>query len=272
MKVSSFISKMTEMPRLESLNRLTEEEKETYSKLKEKVVELNPVEIEYSRLFENRFIKGNIAISIDPIDYLLMSVNKSGWDSCYRLTNSSGNSRSFGAYASGVFCYLCDSSTMITYRHSNDMAEFKIGSSKFEAYSKNWRQVFYVDVATWGFACSRQYPYEDNNLSKSVREFLEETLSNYLDVQNKWKFKEIEETSKLERMIIREEPIKGNRLSYNDILNNGFGIFVANPYISKTSDICCYVDSNPICPICGENVLDKSGVPACRDCRSKEGM
>lgn len=272
MKVSTFLSKATEMPKTESLNKLTEKQKETYLKLKEKVVDLNPVELEFSKLFESKHVKGNIAISIDPVDYLLMSVNKSGWDSCYKLTDYSCDSRCFGAYASGTLSYLCDPSTMISYRHSDHKYEYKIGSSKFEEYSKNWRQVIYIDTVTWGFACSRQYPFEDSTLAKNVRELLEETLSNYLDVSNTWKFKEIYDSSKLRKLIIQNQPSLGNRLAYNDIFNNSHGFFVSNPAISKIKDMKLYVDSDPVCPICGELHLDKPNRPVCSVCRIKEGF
>lgn len=272
MKPSTALSKMTAIPRMENLNKLTEEEKETYLKLKEKVVELNPVEIEYSKLFENRYVKGNIAISIDPVDYLLMSVNKSGWNSCYRLTNSSFGSREFGQYSSGTLCYLCDSSTMIAYRHGENMVEYKIGSSKFKEYSKNWRQVIYVDTATWGFACSRQYPFTDGTLTRNVREFLEDTLSNYLSVPNSWRFKEITNEDKLRKMIIKKPNTNKKCLSYNDILCNNRGFFVSNPTLSKISNTRFFVDSDPVCPICGVNHLDSASTPVCRDCRSKEGF
>lgn len=272
MKVGTFISKVTSLPRPESLNKLTEKERATYEKLKAKVTELNPVELEYSRLFENKNVKGVINISIDPIDYLLMSVNDSNWNSCYALVDSSHESRSYNSHVAGVFSYMCDPSTLIAYRHNGIQKEMKIGNSTIKEYSKNWRQVIYLDTKTYGFACSRQYPNDDDTLAKHIRELLEETISQNLNIQNLWKTKRITGSETLRKKVLREEPLHGDRLSYNDIINRGEGFFVCNPVLGKIKDIRLYTDSNPICPLCGENVLDKPSRPICRSCREKEGV
>lgn len=271
MKVSSFISQATEIPRTESLAKLTEEEQETYLNLKKKVTEINPVALEYSKLFESRTVKGQIVISIDPVDYLLMSVNKSGWNSCYRLTNSHFESRCFGQYASGTFSYMCDPSTMIAYRHNGNEVEYKIGSSKIEAYSKNWRQIIYLDTVGWGFACSRQYPFTDDTLSKAVRELLEETLSGYLNVPNVWKFKALQSQKSLKQKILQTS-FTYSRLAFNDIFNNGYGFFVSNPALSKIKEMRCVVDSNPVCPICGNDTIAYAHLPMCTNCKGKGGF
>jgi hypothetical protein len=267
MKVSTFFSKITDIPKIESYNDMTDEEREKYLELKAKVKEINSFDIEYSRLFENRKITGNIALSIDPIDYLLMSTNRSGWHSCYAISKE-GQSRYFGEYVSGLFSYMCDPSTIVTYRHSDEMAEYKIGNSKFTEYSKNWRQLIYLDLNNYGFACSRQYPFHDDNLSKTVRGFLEDVLSENLGVENKWKFKRITDSSKLKRLI-RQVTFNYDRLAYNDILHRDEGLFVYNAMMNNFSNLQFNVDSNPICPVCGENTIYRSGIPMCDDCKRK---
>lgn len=51
---------------------------------------------EVSKIMDETTVKGIITISIDPIDYLLMSLNKSGWESCHSIHE--GRGRSFGCY------------------------------------------------------------------------------------------------------------------------------------------------------------------------------
>lgn len=267
MNVSTFLSKVTDISKIESYNNLTEEEKETYLALKEKVKVMNSVDIEYSKLFENRQISGNLAMSIDPIDYLLMSTNKSGWHSCYAISKE-GQSRRFGEYVSGLFSYMCDPSTIVTYRHSDEMVEYKIGTSKFKEYSKNWRQLIYLDTNSWGFACSRQYPFTDTDLAKNMREFMEEVISEYLNIENKWKYKRIADEDKLNRLITITT-FNNERLSYNDILHRGEGIFAYNTVLNNAQNLHFNVDSNPICPICGEREIHYSGLPMCRNCKSE---
>jgi hypothetical protein len=264
MKVSTFLQKQTNVVMEESYKQLTDEEKETYLKLKEKVTFTNPVELEYSRLFENKEVSGNIAISIDPIDFLLMSTNKSGWQSCYAISKDL-ESRNFGEYVSGLFSYMCDPSTTIAYRHSDKMVEYKIGSSKFEAYSKNWRQLIYLDLEHIGMACSKQYPFEDETLSKTVREFMEELLSNHYNLENTWKKVHITSGSRLESMI-NQISFEGQTLAYNDILHRCVGDFVYNKTLNNLKDMNFVVDSNPICPICGKEKIYFSRPPMCESC------
>ena len=87
MKVTTMLNKISELPEIESLKRLSPEEQEIYKKLKGKVKKTNPLELEYSKLFATKTMKGNIALSIDPIDYILMSTNRCGWNSCYTISH-----------------------------------------------------------------------------------------------------------------------------------------------------------------------------------------
>lgn len=266
MKIGTFLDKAF-APKIEnSFKNLSEEEKNLYLKLDKKVVKLNPVELEYSRLFANKEVNGNIAISINPIDYLLMSVNQSGWHSCYTILHS-GSTRAFdwGEYSAGIFSYMCDSTTIVTYRHNDTIEKYKIGNNHFEEYSKNWRQLIYLDTNTYSFACSRQYPFADTELSKKVREFLEEKLSNYLQISNIWKKKIITDINML-RKIIRKYSFYNETLSYNDILNRGEGIFVYNKELDNFSKAHFNVDSDCVCVKCGRRPLDCSNIIICSEC------
>ena len=50
-----------------------------------------------SKIIDGAKISGNIAISIDPVDFLTMSFNQSGWCSCHTISHH-GESKNFGEF------------------------------------------------------------------------------------------------------------------------------------------------------------------------------
>lgn len=50
-----------------------------------------------SKIIDAAKVKGNIVISIDPVDFLTMSFNQSGWCSCHTISHR-GESRNFGEF------------------------------------------------------------------------------------------------------------------------------------------------------------------------------
>lgn len=135
-------------------------------------------DIEISKILQNRKIKGKIVISIDPYDYLTMSLNAHQWISCHNLED--------GCYATGAFSYMCDEATLIAYRDNNKTYSYNYFGFKYEGNSKSWRQCIYFDKSSCSMIFGRQYPNESTDISKGIRELLEEVVSKYVDNVNKW--------------------------------------------------------------------------------------
>lgn len=68
------------------------------SKFLSKAMNNKEFDIDYSKIMEKGVVKGKIVISIDPLDFILMSCNNSGWTSCHTISKD-GKSRYFGEYA-----------------------------------------------------------------------------------------------------------------------------------------------------------------------------
>lgn len=168
---------------------------------------------------------------------------------------------------------MCDTVTAIAFRHSREQVEFVINRSKFMEYSKNWRQCIYIDKDNGNFVASRQYPREDETISKAVRTMLEEKISEHFNIENRWK-------TNRENCFIKKymrdycygadddwDDDDGDRaLHYNDIWHGYHGIMVYNSTNDSLQDTDIPVGSAPICPICGERVIDHHNRPACYNC------
>lgn len=57
----------------------------SYSQLIHDIYKNKKLDEEFSKVLDATSVTGYITISIDPIDYMLMSLNNSGWTSCHTL-------------------------------------------------------------------------------------------------------------------------------------------------------------------------------------------
>lgn len=237
----------------------------------------NPLfDTELSKQIDAATVKGFVTISIDPIDYLLMSLNTSGWQSCHTI-HENGRSVAFGCYVGGLFSYMCDKVTAISYRHSDKQSIYQFNGGKFMEYSKNWRQCIYIDGYTGDFVCSRQYPRNNETISKSVRELLEENISKYFNFKNLWSISRNRTTIKNYMMDYNmsspDDWCGGDgALHYNDIWHGYDGLVARHKTESQGEDeeyvTMILVGSEPICPICGENTIKEHNSPCCEECKA----
>lgn len=133
-----------------------------------------------ANVLEDRKIRSNIAISIDPYDYLTMSVNKYGWESCQAIGPGEH------AYATGGGAIMLDNTTLIAYRHSGKNEQYSMYNVKFAGNSKSWRQLIFVDKEHCSFIAAREYPSEKPALAKEVRLMLEHQIGEYTGLDNDW--------------------------------------------------------------------------------------
>lgn len=214
-------------------------------------------DIDISKIYENRKCKETICISIDPVDYLLMSINKSGWESCHKLHDMKANSaHSWGCYSAGTISYMVDTATLIAYKHSDKIYEYQINKCKIKEYSKNWRQVIYYDNNTHAFLTSREYPYSDENVANEVRKLLEDIINKGLGVDEKWIFV---------RNVGENYCCDITDLHYNDVLNDRENVFCRLDYVNK-ENVRFAIGGSPICPICGVNEIIVERHPMCEEC------
>lgn len=137
-------------------------------------------DIELSKVMQNKRVLGTVFLSIDPYDYLTSSLNQHGWKSCHRITS--------GEYGTGSLSYMLDETTIVSYRAKKDKEfNYNYWGIKFKGNSKLHRQLVYFDKKSCSIIFGRQYPNDNEQLSKEIRFLLEERVSEYLGVENQWK-------------------------------------------------------------------------------------
>lgn len=165
----------------------------------------------------------------------------------------------------GIFSYIEDRSTVISYRHSDKFFDYTIGSSHFKDYSKNWRELLYIDVDNNAFVASRQYPNYNEEISKQVRLMLEKIICDKYKLEDKWKNFTTDNAFMFEKYVHDNE----DPLHYNDMLHGFKGKMVYNKQLDNLYDISIEVGASPICPVCGVHTITENDRPVCNDCWDK---
>lgn len=107
-----------------------------------------------------KLLKGDLCLSIHPLDYMTMSDNNEGWDSCMSWEND-------GEYKQGTVEMMNSPSVVVAYLSSGP-ENYSWGWGDNVGYwnSKKWRSLFIVDRE---FIINvRSYPYQNDNLVKAV--------------------------------------------------------------------------------------------------------
>ena len=188
-----------------------------------KVLELDPIKLEkaqtlYSQFLQKLKIKGQLILSIDPIDFITMSCNKSGWTSCHHPS---------GCYGTGSLSYMNDRHTIISYITTDNDYQFEVVDTSNNQITnirfkdKLWRQISYLNTDLDYAIQARQYPNESYLYNKEVTNTLIKLLAN----------KKPELTFQEESMWVDEDnfywlqcsnPFLRRKMFYNDITNTSF--------------------------------------------------
>ena len=117
--------------------------------------------IYHSQVLNQKFLKGQLVISIHPLDYMTMSDNECGWDSCMSWKKE-------GEYRQGTVEMMNSPCVVVAYLES----EKPMTIGKHTWSNKKWRQLFVCDRAI--IASIKDYPYYNRHLSEIVVDWLKE--------------------------------------------------------------------------------------------------
>lgn len=130
--------------------------------------------IGHSLILNQNKISGCLSLSIHPMDYMTMSDNDCGWDSCMQWTGE-------GGYRQGTVEMMNSPTVVVAYLNSTD--PYYVGVNQYWN-NKRWRQLFVVDrncvVAVKG------YPYQNNDLTQAAMDWILELAKENLG----WKYAE----------------------------------------------------------------------------------
>lgn len=116
----------------------------------------------HSRCLNTKILSGELCLSIHPLDYMTMSDNNCGWDSCMSWVNN-------GEYKQGTVEMMNSPCVVVGYLARNTPYCWGCSDDREEEKcwnNKKWRCLFIVDK---DFIINvKGYPYENDNLVKAA--------------------------------------------------------------------------------------------------------
>lgn len=126
--------------------------------------EFEEFRIAHSQTLNQKKLKGTLCISIHPLDYITMSDNACGWDSCMSWENH-------GCYRQGTVEMLNSPNVIVAYLESD--TPMRIGRD-YTWTNKKWRELYIVDKNI--ITNVKGYPYCNSNLTEEVLTWLRDLV------------------------------------------------------------------------------------------------
>ena len=140
--------------------------------------------IRISQITNQRSLKGTMCISIHPMDFITMSDNSYGWDSCMKWIDDTGD------YRMGTVEMMNSPIVVCAYLKGNE--PFNFGWNKNDEFTtwnnKKWRELFVVTPEL--ITEIKSYPYDNEEFTKAVMDTLlalsKENDDNEYDTEVYW--------------------------------------------------------------------------------------
>ena len=207
------------------------------TKFLSKLYEDDNFDIAISKLFQNKKIDTIVAISIDPYDYLTMSITNYTWRSCFDISS--------GCFSNAAFSALVDESSMVCYTHNGNDFNFTRRGKKFTGNNKKDRWLLYVNKSN----CSYLFGGNMGSPSQSAINWSDSKVADLI----KEKFSDIEWKS-------ANFGIKYPTTKYHHFQDS---IFIRRTPSPAPQNID--LDVKLTCPICGKE-FDRRTNFICIDC------
>lgn len=134
--------------------------------------DLEELRLDHSRIFNQKTVSGELCLSIHPLDYATASDNDNGWSSCMSWQEE-------GCYRLGTVEMMNSPMVICAYLKS-DVQQMHFNG--YEWPSKKWRA--WIVVNDEAILCNRNYPYDNDNLSKACISWVAELAKKNLG----WEF------------------------------------------------------------------------------------
>lgn len=137
----------------------------------------------HSQILNNRYLDGEICLSIHPLDFMTMSDNKNNWRSCMRWTGE--DFADVGDYRAGTLECMNSSNIIVAYLHSPDnpmLLDLWGGTNEpYKWNNKKWRELFIINPEI--ITEIKAYPYQDENLTNTILMWIKELAKLNLDYE-----------------------------------------------------------------------------------------
>lgn len=219
-----------------------------------------------SRITEVRKSKIKFTLSIHPLDYMTMSDNVNGWESCMNWTPGPGS------YRAGTIEMMNSPLVVVAYITTKP---YYPANTSIKWTSKSWRELIIVHPNA---ICSvKSYPYYNIAFDKALVNW----LADLVEEKTEWRYnrkkpqESLESCSYIEAWQDKED--KDNHFlldfatneMYNDFGNTeNYGIFSINPPDNKYRTFAINYSGLMTCVCCGEDAYwsDDTEMVVCEDC------
>jgi hypothetical protein len=170
MKVSKVISKIFTESVLDNATKRPEEQRK-------KVLDgINIIVSMFIQQIKAEDIK--VVLSINPLDFLLVSDHTTGWNSCHLWNN--------GCHKAGALSYMFDKYSMVSYAYKRK-EPFEYADITTEPLGiKMWRSMVHMDLKNRSAIHCRHYPNENRTFARFARKLSAKVLSDYHETPYKW--------------------------------------------------------------------------------------
>jgi len=206
--------------------------------------------------------EGRVYLSIHPLDYLSISTNNHGWQSCHDLAD--------GDYRYGNMNYAADGVTLVAYYmtgEGNDKELRDFGGVRWN--SKQWRILVHIKEDASGqmmVVYNRSYPHASCQLVEEVDKLVMQYFDN-------GKMKELEPFDKYQNSIFVAAESEENCCHYNDIRYEN-GCYIRMPLSSDDKEFGHYnrfmkTGEPVLCVQCGDNIASDEHDGRCHACKGE---
>lgn len=217
------------------------------------LTDIENLRLAHSQALNKKKVSGKLILSIHPLDYMTMSDNAYGWNSCMSWENN-------GCYHAGTLEMLNSPSVLVAYLEG-DKPFYPTNDSRTWS-NKKWRELFVLDHDF--ITGIKGYPYENRSLEEIILNKLADAAEKIFPKYER----SIHYLTSAGKMVIdNKEYSFSTNLMYNDFGNNG-----EEPIIYSTEinfeNFChsCYSYSGEAyCTVCGQ-ALDSEESTLCDEC------
>lgn len=229
--------------------------------------EFEKFRVQHSIIMNDRVVKGNLVVSIHPLDFMTMSDNNSNWQSCMSW-------REEGCYHIGTVEMMNSNNVLCCYLENSEPYNFGLTDEqkkddRFCWTNKKWRQLVYFtkDIIVSG----KSYPYANDDISKSLieairglaKENLGWTYSFGPELYKDMQYINSSYSMNRARDYIRTKNMTKHNIlfdtkgMYNDMLNDSHTKYWCVRNKVKHNKIISYSGKAP-CLCCGQQVIRES--------------
>lgn len=194
--------------------------------------EFEDFRIKHSLIFNEKHLKGNMCISIHPMDFLTMSDNNSDWTSCMSWQKQ-------GCYHIGTVEMMNSNCVVCAYLEAE--TPFTWGKNEKTWNNKKWRQLFYCTKEI--IVNGKPYPYQNKEFTFAVLEKLRELAKRNWNRDYEFgieEYRDMQHIGSLYRMDQNQIWIRTHRTTKHNIIFNSNGMYndMFNDHESQTTYWC----------------------------------